>query len=356
MSLRTGERFGRYEIAALLGTGGMGEVYRARDAVLHREVALKVLHPSAEGTGPEEAKSQGASRIMREARAAAALTHPNAVAVYDVGETDGVPFLAMELVIGRPLRAFIGDKTISLGRRLRWLAEIARALGAAHSLGLVHRDVKPENVIIRSDGVAKVLDFGIARQAKTAPTGEAATIGATNTTMTVDGVVVGTPLYMAPEQMRGEPLDGRADQFAWGVVAYELLTGELPWNTRETGLQLVSQILSGTITPPREKNAELSALVDAVVRRALAKAPKDRFVAMEDVAAALDPETASGALPSQRSHPSLPWVDSAGFEPTQALPSGAHAALVSQAMARASGRRRWLVAGGVLALAAASAS
>ena len=160
--------------------------------------------------------AEASARVLREARAAARIAHPNAVAIYDVGEVDGLPFLAMELVTGRPLSAFVGDGGVPLERRIRWLAEVASALGAAHALGLVHRDIKPDNVMLASDGTVKVLDFGIARRASARtdlgggpiPTEGAVALG----TLTAEGVVLGTPFYMAPEQMRGELIDGRADR------------------------------------------------------------------------------------------------------------------------------------------------
>jgi serine/threonine-protein kinase len=298
MPLRLGARFGRYELADLLGKGGMGEVYSAYDSILHRKVALKVLTAPGGGFSGSDSppSSGGATRILREARAAAGITHPNAVAIYDVGEVDGLPFLAMELVMGRTLRAFVGDPTVPLGRRIRWIADVARALGAAHQLGLVHRDIKPENVMVRDDGFVKVLDFGIARRALTpedrpAPRMEdLAALGmfaGTSGTLTAEGVIVGTPMYMAPEQVRGEVLDGRTDQFAWGVLAHELLTGKLPWDGE--GMAIISQILSKAVPPLTEKSREIPGPVDLVVRKALSKVPASRFATMEAVADELEP-------------------------------------------------------------------
>src|SRR5437899_2703641 len=193
MRFQRGTRFGRFVAEAFLGSGGMGEVYRAFDTVLERPVALKVL---ASDTGSRE----GSSRILREARAAAALVHPNVVAIYDVGEHEGVAYLAMEYVAGSPLRAWIGAP-ITLGARLRILLDVARALAAAHEAGLVHRDVKPENVMIRGDGAVKVLDFGIARRPRAGVSPFADTEQISGHTA---GGVTGTLAYMAPEQMRAE--------------------------------------------------------------------------------------------------------------------------------------------------------
>jgi serine/threonine protein kinase len=302
MPLQPGDHFGRYQLVSLLGKGGMGDVYRATDTVLHRPVALKLLRYVADPDSVETPKSRdGAARILREARLAAGLSHPNAISIFDVGEVEGVPFLAMEFVPGKTLRAYIGDPQIPLTRRIGWLADIARALGAAHDLGFVHRDIKPENVMVRDDGVVKVLDFGIARRLpppidRLVSTrtfggpklvGEVA-IGNELEPLTAAGRVVGTPLYMAPEQMRGESLDGRADQFAWGVVAYELLTGTLPWDRDANPLKLVAQILSREIDPPITRNQEISLSLDAIVTTALAKARTRRFARMDDLVAELE--------------------------------------------------------------------
>jgi serine/threonine-protein kinase len=327
MPLAPGDRFGRYELTQLLGKGGMGEVFRARDTVLHREVALKVLQASSGGTADSKNPTDGGARILREARAAAGIRHPNAISIYDVGEIDGVAFLAMELVPGKTLRAFIRDPSIPLPRRLRWLSDIARALGAAHRLGLVHRDIKPENVMVGEDGIVKVLDFGIARRTgkidASAPTQAGGSGPDPTGTLTGQGLVVGTPFYMAPEQMRGDSVDGRADQFAWGVVAYELLTGELPWDRDADPLKLVAQILSHDVPPPRTKNPDIPAPVDAVVRMALSKTATSRFATMEEIADELDAHASPTGVTTGRSSArrSVPSLDDVGLAPTQSFSS-----------------------------------
>jgi serine/threonine protein kinase len=315
MVLRPGETFGRYELAELLGRGAMGAVYSAYDTLLHRSVALKVL-TYAPGLGdasssPSSSRSPSeVPRILREARAAARITHPNAVSIYDVGEVDGVSFFAMELVVGRTLRSLVGDASISVAGRIRWLLDTARALGAAHRLGLVHRDVKPENVMVRDDGFVKVLDFGIAKSISERPQvvappvdlgAELAISSGASEALTNDGVVLGTPMYMAPEQIRGEALDGRADQFAWGVLAYELLSGRPPWEG--SGAKVLVEILSGEAASLTDRFAEIPRPVDEVVRKALAKAPADRFATMELLIDALEPFAASASVstaPSSR--------------------------------------------------------
>jgi serine/threonine-protein kinase len=284
--LAPGDRFDRYIIEALLGEGGMGSVYRARDERLQRRVALKLVRRgSARGdAGAEEA----AARLLREARAAAAFTHPNVIAVHDVGEVDGTPFIAMELVSGQTLRVRMAE-ALPVATRIAWLADIARALSAAHRAGLVHRDVKPDNVLIADDGAVKVLDFGIARRALGAASPAEAGLG----TITAEGAVLGTPLYMAPEQLENRALDGRTDQFAWGVVAYELLAGRPPWDLG-SGFSLIAAILTRT---PEPLGALAPAPVEAVVLRALRKDPAERFASMDDIVEALD--AALGRAPAR---------------------------------------------------------
>ena len=280
MTLSPGDSFDRYVIQEPLGQGGMGAVYRARDPKLQRSVALKVL--AFEGlTGPaSQPESEGHARLLREARAVAALDHPNVVAVFDVGEVAGAPFIAMELVEGRSLRAFIGDTQVPAATRVSWLVAVAAGLQAAHERGLVHRDVKPENVMVRKDGVVKVLDFGIARRA----TSPLATDATALPTITGAGMVVGTVTYMAPEQLHGERLDGRADQFSWGVMAYELLGGARPWGGAQDAVAVVAAIVSKDAEPLRGVPEAMS----RVVLRALSKKPEDRFPTMADAAAALE--------------------------------------------------------------------
>jgi serine/threonine protein kinase len=221
-----GHKVGHYVIRSLLGQGGMGEVYEAEDVRLGRRVALKLI--------PKGADADASERMMREARAAAGFEHRNVVLVLDVGVVEdedgqGQTYLAMELVRGRTMRALIRETTIPLGRKLRWLVDVARALAAGHVLGLVHRDIKPDNLMVRDDGVIKVLDFGIAKRAKivdpSAPTEASLDIG----TLTKEGSIVGTPRYAPPEQLRGETLDGRADQYAWGATAYEVARPTIRW-------------------------------------------------------------------------------------------------------------------------------
>jgi tRNA A-37 threonylcarbamoyl transferase component Bud32 len=278
MPLAPGEHFGRYTILALVGQGGMGIVYRAHDTHLDRTVALKVLR--ADEQADAAAKEDVAKRLLREGRAAAAIQHPNAVAIFDVGEWEGTPFLAMELVDGKTLRAYVESRRLSIAYRVRWLIDIASALAAAHKRGVVHRDVKPENVIVGEDSIVKVLDFGIARRA---PEGIAKIAGAA----AGDSTVFGSPRYMAPEQLRGEALDGRTDQFAWGILAFELLTGRHPWADATTDLELTKCILGRPLPRPSEWDARLPNEIDEVVARAVQKQSEQRYPSMESVIAQL---------------------------------------------------------------------
>ena len=249
-------------IEAPIGQGGMGEVYRAFDEKLRRKVALKVIHPDL-------AVPDAAARMVREARAAAALAHPNTIAIYDLGEIDGNVFLVMELVSGASLRAYVGDTTVPVARKIRWLVGIARGLGAAHKAGLVHRDVKPTNVMVSDEDVVKVLDFGLAKPV------EAASF------RTDVGLVVGTPGYMAPELFTGVAADARSDQFAFGVTAYELLAGVHPGNP----MGAVPAALDTRVP-------EIGPAAARIIARTLSRAADDRFATMNEVASALEEQIA----------------------------------------------------------------
>ncbi len=286
--LNPGDTFDRYSIEALLGEGGMGRVYKAHDSRLHRRVALKIL--SVVASSSPELRSEGVARLIREARAAAVLDHPNSVAIHDVGEHDGVPYIAMELVNGRTLRAYVGSTDVPFEQRLRWLVDVARALSAAHKAGIVHRDIKPENVMVRDDGVVKVLDFGVARRAYGELDVTGPTQGQEIPTITGKGVVIGTPVYMSPEQMRGAPVDGRSDQFAWGVLAYELIGGRRPWKDQADSLAMVATILS---EPAEALSAaagwSVPPVVEKAIHKALRRTPAERFPSMDDVVDELEP-------------------------------------------------------------------
>ena len=283
--LKPGDLVGPYEIRGFLGQGGMGQVYRAFDPRLERTVALKVIVvPERDSNDSERLVGEFSARLLREARAVASLSHPNVVGIYDVGESAGRLYLAMEYVVGSTLRTLATSPEVAVARKLRWLVDVARALEVAHRAGLVHRDVKPENVMIREDGVVKVLDFGIARRTM-AGTQDQQKLD----TVTGSGSIAGTPVYMAPEQIKGRDVDARCDQFAWGVMAYELLAGERPWSDNGDMLQLVARVLTDPPPPLHDRVKDIPAVVEQTITRTLAKEPDARFASMADVADAIEP-------------------------------------------------------------------
>ncbi|HEU4726562.1 MAG TPA: serine/threonine-protein kinase, partial [Kofleriaceae bacterium] len=275
--LDEGDLLGRYRVEAFLAEGGMGRVYRAVDTVLGRRVALKVL------AAPAQQGTPAIARLLREARAAAALSHPNICAVFDVGEADGQPFIAMELVQGTSLRVVLPDPAVGLDQRLRWVHELASALAAAHRLHIVHRDIKPDNVMIASDGRVRLLDFGVAKWEGEGDELAVVTPDSVETYRTREGEIVGTSGYMAPEQAVGGQVDARTDQFAWGVVAYELLAGGMPWKSRDA-MGLAAEIVG---TTPRAI-ARVPDAIDRVIARAMAKDRDERFPSMRALVAELD--------------------------------------------------------------------
>jgi serine/threonine-protein kinase len=296
--LKPGDVVGPYEIQGFIGQGGMGQVYRAFDPRLERTIALKIIiipESERERAGSSPALSSESSqprligefsaRLLREARAVAALSHPNVVAIYDVGESDGRLYLAMEYVVGSSLRSLVGNAELPLSRRVRWLVDVSRALEAAHRTGIIHRDIKPENVMVREDGFIKVLDFGIARRAVSRGAEDQQAID----TVTGGGAITGTPFYMAPEQIKGGDVDARCDQFAWAVMAYELVTGERPWGEAGDVLSLVAKVLTDPPRPIRTLVKDVPPVLDETIMRALAKDPAARFPSMTAVSEAIEP-------------------------------------------------------------------
>ena len=281
MTLLAGTRLGAYEILGPLGAGGMGEVYRAKDARLGREVAVKIL--------PEvffEDKERVA-RFEREAKLLAALNHPNIAAIYSFEENGGRHILVMELVSGETLRERLRAGELSARETLDIGVQIARGLAAAHEKGIVHRDLKPENVVLSKDGRVKILDFGLAKLSPQARADEDSTSAGTRSLLTEAGAVFGTVGYMSPEQVRGEPVDARSDIFSFGTILYELLAGKNPFRAA-TSTETMTAILRHE-TPPLAVAPALA----QIVARCLDKRPERRFQSAEDLAFAL--ETSSGA-------------------------------------------------------------
>ena len=258
MALASGDKLGPYEILTPIGKGGMGEVYRARDPRLHREVAVKVL-PQAFAT--ESARE----RFQREARAASALNHPNICAIYDVGESAGHPFLVMELLEGKTLREYIDGKPLDVSTAIALSIQVADALDVAHSKGIVHRDIKPANIFVTERGHAKVLDFGLAKQDQPLDT-DALTVDM----LTEPGTAMGTVAYMSPEQARGETVDARSDLWSFGVVLYEMVTGSRPFDG-PTSPMIFEALLNKTPRPVRERNPNVPVELERTIGELLEK-------------------------------------------------------------------------------------
>ena len=251
---------GRYEVIERVGLGGMAEVYRARDDLLGREVAVKVLNDKLSGD------KSFVERFRREAQAAANLSHPNIVSLYDYGSDEGANFIVMELIDGRGLEQIIAEEGPLLPERAAEMAsDVARALERAHATGLVHRDIKPSNIMITSYGQTKVTDFGIARA-----------IGDGDQTMTQTGMVIGTASYLSPEQAQGNPVDARSDVYALGCVLYEMLTGAPPFKG-DTPLSIAYKHVREDAEKPSTLNPDVPPALDAIVMKALAKNPDNRY-------------------------------------------------------------------------------
>jgi TolB-like protein/Tfp pilus assembly protein PilF len=276
MTLQPGTQLGPYEIAAPLGAGGMGEVYRARDTRLDREVAIKVL------PGHLAERPDALQRFQREAKAVAALSHPNILAIHDVGREEGVCYAVMELLEGESLRERLGRSALSWRKAVQIGTAIAEGLSAAHVRGIIHRDLKPENIFLTADGVVKILDFGLARMERPlSPDGGAP--AATMTLQTQPGVVLGTVNYMSPEQVRGEPADARSDIFSFGSVLYEMLTGGRAF-ARDTGAETMTAILKEEPPEIAAMGREVPAGLDHLIRHCLEKTPEERFQSARDLA------------------------------------------------------------------------
>src|SRR4051812_16933601 len=284
MSLEAGTKLGRYEIRSKLGAGGMGEVYLAHDDTLDRKVALKIL--------PDElaANKDRMERFVREARAAAALNHPNIAHIYEIGESDGVNFIAMEFVDGDTLRQLIHGKSLELKKLLRYLQHTAQALAKAHATGIVHRDLKPDNIMVTRESHAKILDFGLAKliEPKLADPSKASgeeQITAIMPQHSTPGVVMGTIGYMSPEQARGDvrEIDHRSDIFSFGCILFEAATKQKPF-VGDSMVKSLHKIIYEPAPALIDFNPAAPIDLQRIVRRCLAKDPEERYQTIKDVA------------------------------------------------------------------------
>jgi eukaryotic-like serine/threonine-protein kinase len=270
---------GPYEIMAAIGAGGMGEVYRARDTRLGREVAIKMLGSRF------QARNDGRQRLLHEARAVSALSHPNILALYDICSENGSEFLVMELVRGKTLEQLIGNRGIAVNQAVKYAIAMADALARAHAVGLLHRDLKPSNIMITEDGVPKILDFGLAQAAEP----ESRNNGDETRTLTEasEQVVAGTAGYMSPEQAEGKKLDARSDIFSFGAVLYEMVTGHRAFRGDSTASTLAA-VLQKEPEPPTRITPQIPNELERIIQRCLRKDPNRRFQHMGDVKVMLE--------------------------------------------------------------------
>jgi eukaryotic-like serine/threonine-protein kinase len=331
-TLTPGTRLGPYEIVASLGQGGMGVVFHARDTRLDRDVAVKVLSQNL-ADDPE-----ALSRFEREAKAVAALSHPNILAIHDFGRADGTVFAAMELLEGETLRHRLGGGALPASKAVEIALAIANALAAAHDKGIVHRDLKPENVFLLRTGLVKVLDFGLARVEPVAGSAGADTVSLA----TQPGRVMGTVGYMAPEQVRGQTVDSRGDIFSFGAVLYEMLTGRRAFTGGST-VETLNAILREDPPGFQESSAKISPVLDRIVRRCLEKQPDERFRSAHDLALALEAVSTS----------STTAVGSTQRELAGGVPQASSSSL--RALRPLAAPVGWMLAGALLAAAASLA-
>ena len=260
------EKFGRYQVLKELGRGAMGIVYLAQDTELARKVAIKMISL----TGTEQERNAHEARFRQEARAAGGVSHPSIITIYDVGREGDIAFIAMELVEGQELREAIRAGHLTAGQAIELAALVADGLAYAHERGVIHRDIKPGNIMVLADGRVKVMDFGIARLREP-------------TVKTQTGVLLGSPQYMSPEQISGTDVDGRADIFSLGVVLYEMLTGVKPFDAVDLS-QVLFWVVNMPAKPPSERRPGLPPVVDYIVARALKKKPEERYASAAEFA------------------------------------------------------------------------
>jgi Tol biopolymer transport system component len=304
MTLSAGAKFGPYEVLGALGAGGMGEVYKARDTRLKRDVAIKVL-PAAYSTDPDRL-----SRFEHEAQAASALNHPNILSIHDLGTHEGAPYIVSELLEGETLRSRLAGGAFAPRRAIAYATQIARGLAAAHEKGIVHRDLKPENIFVTNDERVKILDFGLARVTQPDVTGASGTNLPTLTPGTEPGVVLGTLGYMSPEQVRGRTADARSDPFAFGAILYEMLSGRRAFHG-ESAADTMSAILNKEPPELSETDRKIPSSLDRIVRHCLEKSPEARFHSASDVAfdlEAAEPSSSEAAAAPARRRSGRTWL------------------------------------------------
>ena len=266
MTEKLPERFGRFKVLDELGRGAMGVVYRAEDSALGRTVAIKTISL----TGNAAERDVHEARFLQEARAAGSIGHPSIITIYDVGREGDTAFIAMELLEGRDLREMIRDVTLRPSQSVAIAAAVAEGLAFAHERGVVHRDIKPGNIMVIPDGRVKIMDFGIARLHEP-------------TVKTQTGVLLGSPQYMSPEQIVGQPFDHRADIFSLGLVLYEMLTGTKPFQGEDIP-ELMFKVANMPATPPSHIAPDLPPVIDYIVARALKKRPEERYASAAELA------------------------------------------------------------------------
>jgi eukaryotic-like serine/threonine-protein kinase len=325
VKIEPGTSLGRYKLRSLIGEGGMGQVYRATDTTLGRDVAVKLLLPDI-APGSEQLQ-----RFEQEARAAGALNHPNILAIYDVGTVDGLSYVVSELLEGETLRDRTRGGAIPIRKTIDYAHQIARGLAAAHAKGIVHRDLKPENIFITKDGHVKILDFGLAKLSN--PLGD---FGAESEAETVRvktraGTIMGTVGYMSPEQVKGAAVDYRSDIFSFGAVFYEMLTGKRAFRG-ESAIEIMSAILSQEPPEPTEAELAIAPAFERIVRHCLEKRPENRFQSTRDLAFDLE-SLASTVTTSGSTLTTRPGVKAPGARRNWVVPSAIALALIGVAAA-----------------------
>src|ERR1700732_566890 len=333
MALSSGTKLGPYEIQSLVGAGGMGEVYRAKDARLDRTVAIKIL-PASFSADPDRMQ-----RFAQEARAAAALNHPNILSIFDIGDEKGSPYVVSELLEGETLRERLRNGALSSRKAIDYGVQVARGLAAAHEKGIVHRDLKPENLFVTSDGRVKILDFGLAKL--TRPEAVSGADAPTVHAVTEPGLIMGTAGYMSPEQVRGQVADPRSDIFAFGAILYEMIAGKRAFHG-ETSADTMSAILKEETPELSETARNVPAGLERIVQHCLEKNPSQRFHSAGDLAFDLESLTEISAT-SSKSGAQAAVAQARGTESRRKLAGVAGAIALAAAMI---GLGWWLGRGG----------